>query len=248
MILPFIEVYPDAHWLTVGDGYFGSNAHFLRKHGATVLSTSLTDATLVIARERGFIADYKAVNAENMEVATNSFDFVLCKESYHHFPRPPIALYEMLRVARKAVILFEPQETSRRVLDWARDVARMVVRRQKALCFEPEPCANFIYRLNLKELRKMMTALNYSTIAIRKLNDFYHAKLAVARYSRFSLPTIATKLCIAIQDLLCVLRMLDYSGACVVLFTATPDREFLKALAKNGFRVVHLPENPYLHK
>lgn len=38
----------------------------------------------------------------------DAFDYVLCKDSYHHMPRPMIALYQMLRVARRAVVLIEP--------------------------------------------------------------------------------------------------------------------------------------------
>lgn len=50
-------------------------------------------------------------NAEKLSSPNETLDFVLCKESYHHFTRPMLALYEMLRVATKAVVLIEPNES-----------------------------------------------------------------------------------------------------------------------------------------
>ncbi len=50
--------------------------------------------------ELGFIGEYSAQNAESLSFASNSFDYVFCKDAMHHCPRPVIALYEMLRVAR----------------------------------------------------------------------------------------------------------------------------------------------------
>ena len=65
-----------------------------------MLATSLTDSNLRIAQERGYIDKFQAENAERLSLTDDSFDFILCKESYHHFPRPAIAFYEMVRVAR----------------------------------------------------------------------------------------------------------------------------------------------------
>ena len=56
------------------------------------------------------IKNYKIENAENLSFEDKTIDFILCKESYHHFPRPMVALYEMLRVARNGVLLIEPND------------------------------------------------------------------------------------------------------------------------------------------
>ncbi len=87
-------------WLTVGDGRYGLDSIRLRRLGCrSVLPTDIGDAFLAEARLQGLIDDYRVEDAERMSFADDSFDMVFCKESYHHFPRGPLALYEMVRVA-----------------------------------------------------------------------------------------------------------------------------------------------------
>jgi SAM-dependent methyltransferase len=245
-VLPLLEAYPHGKWMTIGDGDFGSDAHFLRVHGADVLATSLTDSTLVIAQQKGFIGEFKSINAEEIHLPDASYDFVLCKESYHHFPRPPIALYEMLRVARKAVVLLEPQEASRRLLNRVKDMIKTRLRGQKSAVFEP--CGNFIFRVNVREMEKMMTALGYPAIAVEEFNDFYYARLSRAKYSRTGFATLFTKVVIAAQDILGFLRILDYGGACIILFKEAPESRLVEQLHRHGFRIHCLPNNPYLER
>jgi len=54
---------------------------------------------------------YEYQNAECITHPSASFDLVYCKEGLHHLARPVLGLYEMMRVARKAVIFIEPNET-----------------------------------------------------------------------------------------------------------------------------------------
>ena len=89
-VLPLLEANPNAKWLTVGDGSYGSDAHYLQGHGADATASSISDATLRGAHERGYIATYRIENAEALALEDDSFEFVFCKESYHHFPRPPL--------------------------------------------------------------------------------------------------------------------------------------------------------------
>src|SRR5690348_10332859 len=103
----------EERWFTVGDGQYGLDSVRLRERGVgSVLPTDIGDATLRASKARGIIEDYQIQNAERMSLADRSFDYAFCKEAFHHFPRPFLALYEMLRVARKGVILVEPQDQS----------------------------------------------------------------------------------------------------------------------------------------
>ena len=87
-----IARYPEAHWLTVGDGRYGADARYLLGHGAAnVLATSLTDQTLEVASDAGLIGAFAAANMEDLQFDDDSFDFVLCKESYHHHGRPSVS-------------------------------------------------------------------------------------------------------------------------------------------------------------
>lgn len=106
-LLPVCQSYPGTHWLTIGDGRYGTDAHYLMKQGLSVLASDINVSSLHEAKKNGFINDYSLENAENLSFNDNHFDFVLCKESYHHFPRPMVALYEMIRVSKKGVILIE---------------------------------------------------------------------------------------------------------------------------------------------
>ena len=54
---------------------------------------------------------YEIENMEALSYKSSSFDLVFVKEALHHVPRPILGLYEMLRVAKKAVIFIEPGET-----------------------------------------------------------------------------------------------------------------------------------------
>ena len=106
-----VEFDKNFKWLTVGDGRFGSDAMKLIEYGATnVLCTDLDDYLIKYSAKKKEINNYKKENAENLTFSDNEFDFVLCKESYHHFPRPMLALTEMFRVAKIGVILIEPRD------------------------------------------------------------------------------------------------------------------------------------------
>lgn len=61
-------------------------------------------------KEIGYIYNYSKENLESLSFNNESFDFVLCKESFHHLPRPYIGLYEMLRVSKIGVVLLEPYD------------------------------------------------------------------------------------------------------------------------------------------
>jgi len=87
--------------LTVGDAY-GHDANYLIDNGVqNVIASDISDEFLAVSKEVGIVEQYSAENAENLSFENNSIDYILCKETYHHFPRPYAALYEMIRVAKK---------------------------------------------------------------------------------------------------------------------------------------------------
>ena len=92
--------------MTIGDGRYGTDANAVFRLGATnVHCTDFSDRLLRAGFERGFIRDNSAQNAESLSFNDGSFDYVLCKEAYDNFPRPLIAIQEIFRVARRAVIM-----------------------------------------------------------------------------------------------------------------------------------------------
>jgi len=242
LVGPLCEALPESTWMTVGDGRYGSDAAYLKARGMTVRATTLTDEKLRQARDMGHIDDFGAENAERLSCPDGSYDFVLCKEAYHHFPRPPIALYEMLRVARVGVVMIEPVDNPR-LLDGMKSLVKRMLRGNVSQQFEPS--GNFIYRPSIRELRKLMLALGGECIAHRGINDFYHAKLVNQPYRPGNLPTLVTQTGIAVQDALSAVSLLGYGLACVVVFKAGLPTPLNRGLSDAGFVVEQLPRNPY---
>jgi len=50
------------------------------------------------------------LDLENLSIPAGSYDLVVVQDGLHHLPRPTLGLTEMIRVARKAVIVIEPHE------------------------------------------------------------------------------------------------------------------------------------------
>jgi ubiquinone/menaquinone biosynthesis C-methylase UbiE len=89
---PLLENYKNNHWLTLGDGRYGTDAHYIMSKGCQAHASDISDYCLKEAAKIGFIKEYSVQNAEQLTFEDNSFDFVMCKESSHHFPRPAKAL------------------------------------------------------------------------------------------------------------------------------------------------------------
>ena len=191
-----------ASWLTVGDGRWGLDAIRIRKKGyASVLPTDISASLLAEAHARGLIEGYAIENAERLSFDDGSFDYVFCKESLHHFPRPYMALYEMIRVARKGVFLVEPNDTyefeglgeraaglGRRarvaaglrlimqVMRAAQPATSAAQQRRPRLRYNApdwESSGNYVYAVSRREIEKVALGLNLPQIVFKGLNDHY---------------------------------------------------------------------------
>jgi ubiquinone/menaquinone biosynthesis C-methylase UbiE len=243
MLRPLIATNPAAKWITLGDGSYGSDAYFLQQQGVDVLASSLTDHSLRISAEKGFLKKYAAVNAEEIPYEDGAFDFVLCKEAYHHFPRPAIAFYEMLRVAKEAVVLIEPYDGPERFLDMIKEpMKKLLWGKTQTIHFEPS--GNFIYRIHPKEKGKKLAAMGYAAVAHKTFNDIYLPKYGTAKEGNTK-GHLATKLAIFLQDILCALRLLNPGLVTVVSFKQMPPEELIKEMKRAGFSFDVLPVNPY---
>ena len=237
-----VDAMPASEWMTVGDGNYGSDAAYLNGLGVRAVATSLVASSLQVAAEKGYIREYREENAEDLSMEDGAVDFVLCKEAYHHFPRPPIALYEMLRVARVGVLLIEPI-VGKRVLDGLKTLVKRVIRGDSETLFEP--AGNFIYRLNIQEMANLMTAAGEACIAYRRFNDFYMPGLGAERAEGWTRGHVLTRAGVAVQDGLARMELLAWGLASVIVFKGMPAPQLLSALRRDGFTVQMLPVNPY---
>jgi ubiquinone/menaquinone biosynthesis C-methylase UbiE len=250
-LLPLIERYPGAEWLTVGDGRYGSDAHYLQEKGLNVIATDISDVLLKVAKERGCIKQYQKENAEALSFKDNSFDFVLCKESYHHFPRPVLALYEMLRVAQKGIVFIEPGDSyidsgfMQIPLRNLKNFARKIIRKRSSK-HDFEPVGNYVYRLSRREIEKIVLGINLRTVAFRGMNDYFFKGLDSSKDAKGSWTFLKLRVIIGIQDFLCRLGLIDYTMLVAAIFKTEPDTELRKLLKSYSYKVIDLPRNPYL--
>lgn len=245
MLRPLVQSDLNRSWLTVGDT--GADAYALQQIGARkITASSISDVQLLRVKAQGFLEgiELRAVNAEQSGWEDGSVDYVLCKEAYHHFPRPNLAFYELLRIARRAVIFIEPSEGDFRLLDELRIIVKKLLRGQERSFQLFESSGNFLYRLNTKEVIKMATALQLPCLAYRYFNDFYYAPLANALV-RQDLQMRIERLGIAAQDLMSRLRLMNWGLVTCIVFKEQPSQEELDELRKAGFTIHDVPRNPY---
>jgi ubiquinone/menaquinone biosynthesis C-methylase UbiE len=243
---PILAAFPQSDWLTVGDG--GADGWMLRQMGAPrVTASSISDARLLQLKRSGHLdgVEVCAINAEAIDLPDGSVDFILCKEAFHHFPHAPLAFYEFLRVARRGFLLIEPSEIgSRRLLDVLRTFAKLTLRRRAPVYELFEPVGNYIYRVSQREVERMLTAVQLPWFAIWNFNNFSTGRLTRQSRSR-RMARALVALGIGLQNALVTCRLMS-PGLSAIFVPTAPAPEALKdALRSRGFRIVHLPRNPY---
>jgi len=237
----------DATWLTVGDGRFGLDAMRIAERGfRNVLPSDISEALLKKSKEQGRITNYAVENAERLTFDDESFDYVFCKESYHHFPRPGLALYEMLRVARKAVILIEPNDTSnvpfRRMKHFAKTLLRGSSHIDAAFY---EESGNYIYSITKREMEKVALGLNLPLVATKGLNDHFIEGCESEPASWKNAVYRRIRIRCALKDLATRSGLHGASLLMAVLFKHQPTEGLISRLTHSRWDVVRLPRNPY---
>jgi len=258
---PIIKAFPKSAWLTIGDGRYGTDANYLAGAGVQkVVASDISETFLAKAKQDGFIKEYSVQNAEKMTFDNESFDFVAIKEAYHHFPRPMIALYEMLRVAKKAIVLIEPQDEHALVPTKAK--TRLLYRwlwqsfknKVKGWMGRPvfyehgqyEPVGNYVYSISKREIEKIALGLNYPMVAFRELNDYYIKGVEYEKATPDSAMFNLVKSKIAEIDNECIKGTRTYEMLIAVIFKEAIPAEARKEMELAGYTFSDLPRNPYL--
>lgn len=188
---PFALHFKHAAWATIGDGRYGLDAVRLANIFGIqeLLPTDIASAMMKVAQERGLIKDFQIENAEHLSFENDSKDILFCKEAFHHFPRPYLALYEMLRVAREAVVMIEPAE--RLIADGVKsgNYIKSSVKlffsklfRRATYPYIPglqplehkyEEAGNYLYAVSVRELEKLVHGMDLADMAYLRFNDAY---------------------------------------------------------------------------
>ncbi len=236
---------PFTTWLTVGDGY-GADAGYLLNRGCTVTASDISATMLEAACRNGFIKDYAVENVEKISFADSSYNYVYCKESYHHFPRPFAAFYEMIRVCNKAVVIQEP-------IDILQTMPILLFIKNMLDRFNPnlisklwknrysfETVGNFVYKVSEREFEKAAIAIGLPAIAFKGYN---HAK------TKKGMTDISSaKNTVAWRNILSRLGIIPYEQLSAIIFKSMPDNGLIQRLQAEGYKFIKFPVNPYLSK
>jgi len=81
---------------------------FMKTLNVEVTVTDISEEMLSKAREITPGIQTKVLDAERLDMPDGSYDLVVVQDGLHHLSRPALGLAEMLRVARKAIVVIEP--------------------------------------------------------------------------------------------------------------------------------------------
>jgi len=204
----------------------------IRSGVRNVVPSSLSGVIFAQLQAAGLIERFGVENAEQMSWEDGEFDYVMCKQSLHHMQRPFVAIYEMLRVARRAVILIEPQD-----------------RRQQGQSAIPAPyyesVGNYVYSLSKGELAKLAIGANLPAIGFLDFNEAYFPE---AEYAPTTPETPAFRAMLAqleTRDAQAARGERDYDRLTAVLFHELPEPALSQSLQDCGLVIHELPGNPY---
>lgn len=249
---PLLKI-KDQRWLTVGDAY-GFDARYILNNGNQVTATGLNTDFLSVAQQEGIVSEYRSENAEKLSFEDNTYDFVLCKESYHHFPRPYSALYEMIRVCKKGIVIIEPQDPISKMplllfmvntLNSIRSNLGSKIWKNR---FSYEPVGNFVYKVSEREFEKFAAGLNLPLVAFKRINpNFYFTGAEGITADKKNKKFRAIYFKKSVLDLLSKLNIIPGQVLSAIVFKETPENEALQALRKEGYKLLNIPKNPYLN-
>lgn len=249
-ILSLLKAYPDSHWLTVGDGRYGTDAHYIREKGIKVLASDISDLLLKEGKKVGYIDDYSKENAEALTFSDNQFDFVFCKESYHHFPRPIISLYEMLRVAKRGVVLIEPNDcyihsTFRGIIfQNFKDLVKKILHK-RFIRHNFEESGNYVYSISKREIEKVALGMNYRCVAFKGIEDYYEKGVEYEKAINGNKSFRRVKIGIYLLDFLTWIKLKQPGLLVAIIFKEEPHSTLKNILSNECYEVINLPANPY---
>lgn len=244
---------PGLSWFTVGDAY-GLDAYHILSNGnqQSAHASDLNSDFLDIANKEGFIQKFSAENAEKLSFSDNTFDYVLCKETYHHFPRPFMAVYEMLRVSKRGVLIIEPQDPISKmpillgITNILASISDKLVQKVWKNRFSYEPVGNFVYKVSEREFEKLAAGLNLPLVAFKRINSHFYFKGAeTMKATSGNGQFMKLKFKKKVFDILVSLGVCSSQVLASIIYKEMPDAQELERLKRAGYHLVQIPVNPY---
>jgi ubiquinone/menaquinone biosynthesis C-methylase UbiE len=214
-------------WLTIGD-YNGTEANYIKNHNQEVTASNITDVFLEEAFKRGLIDNFSEQNAESLTFEDGEYDYIMMKETYHHLPRPYLAIYDMLRVCRKAVIIVaEPIDILSKMsslvfiknfLDKINPVLINKIWKNRISYehFSSDDKVNYVYKISEREIEKLAAALILPLVAFKSVN---------VNSNR-------------IYRILSFLKIIPKNSLTCIIFKEFPSDEVLKAMKQSKYKII----------
>ena len=242
--LEFLAPFYDSSktWLTIGD-YNGLEANYLLQRKQNVLASDLSDAILKEAKTEGLIQDYSKQNVERLTYNDNSFDYVVCKEAFHHFPRAYLGLYEMIRVCRNATILVtEPIDILSKISilvlikNTCDRINPLLINKVWKNRFSWESVGNYVFKISEREIEKIAMGMGLPCIAFKRYDNF---KSHTSIDGMMDVPMnqklykkIKRKL--AIRSVISSLGIISHGSLCCVVFKQHPNENLIRDYERYG--------------
>lgn len=241
-------------WLTIGD-YNGLEANYLIENKQKAVASDITDVFLQEAKKEKLITEFSVINVENIDYPDNSFDYVLCKEAFHHFPKAYQGLYEMIRCSKKAAIMIEPIDiiTQMPVLLFVKNILDrinpMLINKIWRNRFSFETVGNYVFKISEREIEKIAMGMGLKLIAFKGINlllDLKLKKSVISESPKNERGWKKIKRRIIFKNFFSYLRIVPYNHLCCIIFKSEPTTETKNEMKKMGYKLINLPENPYL--
>jgi hypothetical protein len=185
----------------------------------------------------------------------NSFDYVMCKEAFHHFPRAYLGLYEMIRVSRNATILLtEPIDILSKmsllvlIKNICDKIHPLLINKLWKNRFSWETVGNYVFKVSAREIEKIAMGMGLPYIAFKRYEIFATHKnidgLSDVPLNQKLYRKIKVKL--ALRSLVSSLGIVPHSSLCCVVFKEQPSEAIIRHMKEKGFVTLQLPANPYL--
>ncbi len=240
-------------WLTIGDLH-GLEANYLLANNQVATASDISDVFLAESKKENLITDYSQQNVERISYPDDSFDYVVCREAYHHFPRAFLGLYEMIRVSKKAAIIIEPIDILSKmpllllIKNMCDSINPTLINKIWKNRFSFENVGNYVFKVSAREVEKMAMGMGLPCVAFKGVNldtsQTNRALLFQTPANEVFWSKIKRKLWI--RNFLSKLHLLPYGHLCAVVFSQAPSNEIRKRLKEQGYFILDLPVNPYI--
>ena len=158
----------------------------------------------------------------------------------------------MLRVCKKAVVLIEPNDP---VILNANNhlffftIKNIVFKLLNKKINSPgfEEAGNYLYTISPREIEKVALGMNFSMVAYKGINDDYIEGVEFEKANNNSLLFKKIKRNIHRLDILSKAGLMNWGLLICIIFKENPTDSIRDHLQSEGYRLIDLPENPYIH-